>query len=228
MTTPRSHTPRSRIEAFTLIELLTVIAIIGILAAIIIPVVGKVRETARASTCASNLRQIGMGIQLYAQANRDRLPGPLWGSQGARFSATSTGVLSQFLEPYITSNTPTGSGTTKAQEMFNCPAWVQNTPDLTKPSMALNIRPKGWVTGDTLYPFGYPTPVQQPLSQVRISSYPLSRTWLMTDLDQVWNPAYSPLTDLPAKPVHGNSRNVLFYDGHVAKLEASQGKPTDW
>jgi prepilin-type N-terminal cleavage/methylation domain-containing protein/prepilin-type processing-associated H-X9-DG protein len=59
---------------FTLIELLTVIAIIGILAAIIIPVVGKVRQSAQSATCASNLRQIGLAVFLYADANRNRFP----------------------------------------------------------------------------------------------------------------------------------------------------------
>lgn len=54
---------------FTLIELLTVIAIIGILAAILIPVVGRVRESARGAHCVSNMRQIGQAIYLYAQAN---------------------------------------------------------------------------------------------------------------------------------------------------------------
>lgn len=58
------------LSAFTLIELLTVIAIIGILAAIMIPVVGKVRESAHRATCASNLRQLGVLVMNYAAQNK--------------------------------------------------------------------------------------------------------------------------------------------------------------
>jgi prepilin-type N-terminal cleavage/methylation domain-containing protein/prepilin-type processing-associated H-X9-DG protein len=62
--------------AFTLIELLTVIAIIGILAAILIPTVSKVRETARQSVCISRLRELGTAIQLCANDHKDLLPQP--------------------------------------------------------------------------------------------------------------------------------------------------------
>lgn len=62
--------------AFTLIELLTVIAIIGILAAIIIPTVGKVRETAQRTVDANNLREIVKAAMIYAGDNNDRLPDP--------------------------------------------------------------------------------------------------------------------------------------------------------
>jgi general secretion pathway protein G len=76
---PRSHAsafanlcgPR---RAFTLIELLAVIAIVGVLAAIIIPVVGSARTAAKQSLSVSNLRQVGIGMQLYAQANRGHFP----------------------------------------------------------------------------------------------------------------------------------------------------------
>jgi prepilin-type N-terminal cleavage/methylation domain-containing protein/prepilin-type processing-associated H-X9-DG protein len=63
---------------FTLIELLVVIAIIAILAAILFPVFAQAREAARKASCASNLKQLGTGILMYAQDYDEKLPLAGW------------------------------------------------------------------------------------------------------------------------------------------------------
>lgn len=103
-----------RQTGFTLIELLVVIAIISILAAILFPVFARARENARRSSCANNMKQLGLALFQYTQDYDERLPFHGTGSTD-RWNAT---VL-----PYV-----------KTRVIFRCP----NAPDARGNALIVN------------------------------------------------------------------------------------------
>src|SRR5882724_11489909 len=60
--------------AFTLVEVMVVVAIIGVLIALLLPALTRTKETGRSAVCLNNLHQIGIGLQLYVQDNQNHLP----------------------------------------------------------------------------------------------------------------------------------------------------------
>jgi prepilin-type N-terminal cleavage/methylation domain-containing protein/prepilin-type processing-associated H-X9-DG protein len=101
-------------KGFTLIELLVVIAIIAILAAILFPVFARAREKARQTSCLSNVKQLGLGILMYAQDYDERLPGyfPPW---PAIPSPVGTGCSWwEGVYPYV-----------KNYQVYVCPSYVR-------------------------------------------------------------------------------------------------------
>jgi prepilin-type N-terminal cleavage/methylation domain-containing protein/prepilin-type processing-associated H-X9-DG protein len=63
---------------FTLVELLVVIGIIAVLVGLLLPSLGRAREQARCAACLSNLRQLAVAANMYADDNRGRFPAPGW------------------------------------------------------------------------------------------------------------------------------------------------------
>lgn len=100
---------------FTLIEILVVIAIIAILAAILFPVFARVRENARRSSCQSNLKQIGLALLQYSGDYDDKLVRSWYGRGNGNFSGGSNASdrykWMDAAQPYI-----------KSEQVFNCPS----------------------------------------------------------------------------------------------------------
>jgi prepilin-type N-terminal cleavage/methylation domain-containing protein/prepilin-type processing-associated H-X9-DG protein len=78
-------------QGFTLLELLVVVAIISILAAIVLPAFSSARERARRSSCASNLRQLGLAVLQYTTDYDETMPGAYSGDYGIETSPTRLG-----------------------------------------------------------------------------------------------------------------------------------------
>ncbi len=113
---------------FTLVELLVVIAIVGVLLGLLLPTLGRARETARTTMCASNQRQLIYAWSLYAQDYEDRAMPLAYtdasdvGTGDARYWWGSAGNVSQevdygrgFLAPYMGDGLREGS-------VFECPS----------------------------------------------------------------------------------------------------------
>ena len=88
------HGCRHTARGFTLVELLVVIAIIGLLVAMLLPALGSVRESARASICKSNLKQLSLAMQTY-ESGRGSFPPGRYGEGGWSAQALITPFLDQ-------------------------------------------------------------------------------------------------------------------------------------
>jgi prepilin-type N-terminal cleavage/methylation domain-containing protein/prepilin-type processing-associated H-X9-DG protein len=115
-------------RAFTLVELLVVIGIIAILAALLLPVLGRSKESARATVCLSNLHQVGIALQIYVQENNNKLPVMRDVSTDPTVAASNTFPAIQIVLASPLGNT----------NVLRCPSDVQHLFELTGSSYAWN------------------------------------------------------------------------------------------
>jgi prepilin-type N-terminal cleavage/methylation domain-containing protein/prepilin-type processing-associated H-X9-DG protein len=198
-------------KAFTLIELLTVIAVIGVLAAIVIPIIGKAGVRASFVKDSSNLRQLGIANQLYMQDHQGRLV--------ANFAKDESGNITDQswtynLMPYIEGHEVVD---TEAQWVIELrPGNIYNTPARTDyqdkvRSYGLNYqlyKADGLARGVFL---NIPTPA----NIIHIGPTELADNQWMRSSDGVGvGPAM--------KFYYGNLANVLYVDGHVDAHSAEE------
>jgi len=204
--------------AFALLEILIVISIIALLAAILFPVFARARENARRAACQSNLKQIGLGILQYCQDYDERLPINEPGTPGnesyitdfANFTARNNWIRG--IQPYV-----------KSYQIFRCPSAIAATGS----SAPSGDSDTNYVANCIVLPFVNNTIFPRSLASTPEPSMLVAVQEMKHRYNQmVVKPAYSgagPLfTQFTADSspdrdnrAHFEGMNRLFVDGHV-------------
>ncbi|MEI8294409.1 MAG: prepilin-type N-terminal cleavage/methylation domain-containing protein [bacterium] len=214
--------------AFTLIELLAVVAILAILLALAVPALLRARDKADLAGGVSSIKQIGVALSLYAADNNQSLPGPnlYWGVY-PQYDTGNSSHLGTYLYSYLGISQPTwGKRSIKAMAG---PAYWRMNPLF--PAYIINTGPEvlGYITlddGRRVYPWGSilggtTTP---PMNFPSLASAGLMRTWALRDIDQTGPPRPNFAGwagDLPKAPIYGKNRLQLNFDMSAEVVSSS-------
>jgi prepilin-type N-terminal cleavage/methylation domain-containing protein/prepilin-type processing-associated H-X9-DG protein len=225
-----NNSSNKRRAAFTLVELLVVIAIIGILAALLLPSLAGGKQKANQTKCVSNLKQLALGITMYAGENSDTLPGPMW--QGLYFAYNKeTERMLYYIAPNL--GLLAASSQVQTGQIAICPSSAtlmheqpgEPEDSLSRPvSYIVSAEVTNILTDIVTRPFGYPYSSvnyrlpkgpDEPPKKVHEIKNP-SSSYAITDADQQNAfPGGLYFSLIPVNKVHGDVRNQLFFDWHV-------------
>lgn len=212
---------KRRRGAFTLVELLVVLAIAGVVVALALPALHAAAQRAAAADAVSRLRQVGQGVMLYAADNGQRLPGPMWPGQIPIYDPGREGRLARELAPYL--GLPRRDGTYMVDLFLSkrYRAFLRGRAIAEPRVYVLNTRMP--IGGTPRNPWGSLTggPETEPMRLGHVVSSGQG-AWAISEADQEHpDVAGAPWKDsTPPGPLHGTRRATWFFDGRVEMLEA--------